>query len=700
MARFIGRAYTPAMVQRVSVLAVLLLVCIWGVAPGAAHATPTWVDPVGPLSAAGQSANYPDVAIDGAGNVVSVWDRSDGSFQRVEAAFRPAGGTFTEPVPISDAGATAWFARVAVDPTGNAMAVWGRADGADFRIQAAFRPVGGAFAPAKTLSAAGENGGFPQVAFDGAGNAIVAWVASGASTSVMRAAYRPAGGDFEPATAISSAGSLSNQFHLLFDARGNAAVAWPRQISVDSSAVEAALRPAGGTFQPAIPVSGLHKSVGSVRAAFEPGGGLQVVYTTYDPPPGSPGRSRIETARRAPGAAFGTPQDLTATSGATTATVFPDIAIDRDGHALATWMEGFYIWVASRPSGTEPFASAVRISPDHGNTYEPHVRFDPAGDAIIVWPEQWANDTGSATLGWFVTAMVRRAGSATFTGRRKVSPDLGGNGLYTDYAVSMNALSDGVAVWEQFDGSKYRVGAAGLDGAPPVLPGLSAPAAGFVGTALPFSVDAIDVWSPVSSVAWAFGDGATASGAQVSHAYTAPGTYGATVTATDALGNAASGTGTVSIAPAPVPVPGRPITAPDRTAPALTALKLTPARFRAAQRGASLAATAVGTTVRFTLSEAASVRFTVERTTVGRRVGRSCRRVTAQNRRRARCTRYVAVKGSATRKAIKGATSVKFRGRLGGRRLAPGRYRLILRATDAAGNRSAVRRAGFRIVRR
>lgn len=391
---------------------------------------------MGPLSAAGQSANYPDVAIDGAGNVVSVWDRSDGTAQRVEAAFRPAGGTFTEPVAISDPGATAWFARVAVDPAGNALAVWARYDGANTRIQAAFRPVGGAFAPADTVSGAGENGSFPQVAFDGAGNAIVAWVASGASTSVMRAAYRPAGGSFGPAAAISSAGTSSNQFHLLFDAQGTAAVAWPLKASSDSNAVdarvEAALRPAGGTFQPAIPVSGLHKSVGSVRAAFEPGGGLQVIYTTYDPPSGSPGRVRIETARRAPGGTFGTPQDLTATSGATTATVFPDIAFDRDGHALAAWMEGFQTWVASRPSGSLPFAPAARISPDHGNTYQPRVMFDPAGDAIVVWPEQWSDDTGSTYLGSFVTAMVRRAGSATFTDRRKVSPDLGGNGLYTN----------------------------------------------------------------------------------------------------------------------------------------------------------------------------------------------------------------------------------------------------------------------------
>ena len=94
------------------------------------------------------------------------------------------------------------------------------------------------------------------------------------------------------------------------------------------------------------------------------------------------------------------------------------------------------------------------------------------------------------------------------------------------------------------------------------------------------------------------------------------------------------------------------------------------------------------------------MRFTVERATTGRRVGSACRHVTSSNRGRARCTRYVAAKGSATLTATKGANRRTFRGRLNGRALAAGRYRLVARATDAAGNRSAIRRAAFRIVRR
>jgi hypothetical protein len=41
-----------------------------------------------------------------------------------------------------------------------------------------------------------------------------------------------------------------------------------------------------------------------------------------------------------------------------------------------------------------------------------------------------------------------------------------------------------------------------------------------------------------------------------------------------------------------------------------------------------------------------------------------------------------------------------FRARLGGRALRPGRYRLVLRAADAAANRSAARRLAFTVTTR
>lgn len=143
------------------------------------------------------------------------------------------------------------------------------------------------------------------------------------------------------------------------------------------------------------------------------------------------------------------------------------------------------------------------------------------------------------------------------------------------------------------------------------------------------------------------------------------------------------------------PAPPLPL---DTTKPSISSFGLTPTRFQAANVGGAVIS-AVGTRVVFRLSEPGSVRFTVDRAAAGRRAKGKCRKPTRKLRRAKRCTRYVAVKGSFTRAGTAGLNRFRFSGRIGGKALRPGRYRLNARATDPARNVSALRRNPFRIVR-
>jgi streptogramin lyase len=104
-----------------------------------------------------------------------------------------------------------------------------------------------------------------------------------------------------------------------------------------------------------------------------------------------------------------------------------------------------------------------------------------------------------------------------------------------------------------------------------------------------------------------------------------------------------------------------------------------------------------GSTVRYTLSEAATLTFTVERVNAGRRVKGKCRRRTRKNRKRRRCA--LTLRGSFKHTGKAGANRFKFSGRLRRRKLRPGRYRLVARAVDRAGNKTKPARAAFRIVK-
>ncbi len=152
----------------------------------------------------------------------------------------------------------------------------------------------------------------------------------------------------------------------------------------------------------------------------------------------------------------------------------------------------------------------------------------------------------------------------------------------------------------------------------------------------------------------------------------------------------------------PISAPG---TGLDTTRPVITGLKVG-RRFRlgrglvkAAAKKKQKAKVPAGTTVRFILSEQASVRFTVTRKLAGRRSGKRCVAPSKARRKARRCVRTVAVKGSATVAGRAGANRVAFTGRLSRKvTLKPGSYVLGVAATDAAGNRSRTRSAPFTLA--
>ncbi len=115
----------------------------------------------------------------------------------------------------------------------------------------------------------------------------------------------------------------------------------------------------------------------------------------------------------------------------------------------------------------------------------------------------------------------------------------------------------------------------------------------------------------------------------------------------------------------------------EKTPPTIRALSLRSRAFRPAMYGGSLSGH-TGTPLRYRLSKPATVTFTVELAKPGRRQR---------------------LHGSFTRRSRSGYNQVHFSGRLGGRRLPPGRYGLIAVATDTAKNQSTAAQTSFTIAR-
>jgi hypothetical protein len=152
--------------------------------------------------------------------------------------------------------------------------------------------------------------------------------------------------------------------------------------------------------------------------------------------------------------------------------------------------------------------------------------------------------------------------------------------------------------------------------------------------------------------------------------------------------------GRVQVAP-PVPPPPPP---PVVKTLSVSSLKLSPRTFRAAPKGASITKKKkTGTTVSYRISLAATTKFTVESPQPGRKSGKKCVKP-KRGKKGKRCTRYVVLKGSFKHAGKAGTNKFRFSGRVGGKKLRPGSYRLVAVASAGA-TKSKLKRANFKIIR-
>ena len=140
-----------------------------------------------------------------------------------------------------------------------------------------------------------------------------------------------------------------------------------------------------------------------------------------------------------------------------------------------------------------------------------------------------------------------------------------------------------------------------------------------------------------------------------------------TYTGSDGVSNAPPATVTIKVSK---PAGGGGVK--DTTAPTISGVSISTKRWRVGTKLASISRGPVGTTISFALSEAARAGLTFKPITASGKLGKSA--------------------GSISLAAKAGKSRVRFQGLLSKkRRLSPGRYRVIVGATDAAGNQAKPR---------
>ncbi len=505
-------------------------------AAGPAHAAGQWLPPQDITPTAGL-VTTPSVATDALGSVFAVW----GGHEEVLSASRPAtAGAWEAPQPISSTGGVE--PQLAVTEAGTAIAVWLRFG----LVEAAVRPPGGAWEPAQTISDLQDSAQSPQVAVDRAGNAFAVWGRARGGEMSIQASFRPVEtgmwGSPEPVTTPPSTdyGPV-----LAVGANGDAIVVWTLPDGYLMSSFRRAEAHVWGSPQ-TIAAGGGFTANGYASVGLDDAGNAVVV---FDHREGF--NAGVVASRRLVSAGSWEPW-IPIGEGSNQSTA---IAIDQPGNAIAIWQGGgsqSIIQAATLPFGGS-WGAAETVS--QGITHRwPAIALDDAGDAFAVWqrttqpPPPPPYPIRHGGLEYAARAAIRPAG-----GPWQPSQDVSLPGVDADdIGVAADPAGNGIAVWRRPGGF---VQVAAYDGAGPLLDELSIPDAGEPGVPVSFSVSPFDVWSDVDGEAsWSFGDGATATGNQVSHVYAA-GSYVVSVRADDTLGNRTTESESILIGQAPPPPP-------------------------------------------------------------------------------------------------------------------------------------------------
>lgn len=339
-------------------------------------------------------ASFPDVAVDPGGNATAVWMQNVSVFSIFANRFEVGRG-WGRPVLIEpdDAG-HAYYPVVAVDREGNAIAVWAQSDGLQWNIWANRFEPGAGWGIARTIET--DNAGFaawPQVAFDAAGNAVAVWYQSdGTRTNIWANRFVKGSGWGSAQLVERDDGGAATDPQVALDAGGNATAVWSHS---------------DGT------------------------------------------RTNIWANRYEPGAGWGTPA-LLETDNAGFA-VRPHVGVDAGGNAVVVWSQSnffrYSIWSNRFVPGQGWSTRALVETDEAGDAYYPRVTVSPAGEALAVWHQGdgereniWANRFTPAG-GWGTAAPI----------------EIDNQGRALLPRVAGNSRGDAVAVWYQSEGGLESV---------------------------------------------------------------------------------------------------------------------------------------------------------------------------------------------------------------------------------------------------
>jgi hypothetical protein len=421
----------------------------------AVAATGTWSTPAITLSAAGGSANSPQVSVNAAGTAVAVWTRSNGSNNIVQSASSTDGGVnWSTPANLSASGRDAFSPQISVNAAGNAVAVWTRYDDSNYIVQSASSTDGGVtWSPTvSNLSAVGGSANSPQISVNAAGTAVAVWTRGDGSSNIVQSVSSTNGGvTWSPTVSnLSAVGGDAQRPQISLNAAGTAVAVWTRGDGSNIIVQSASSNNGGVTWSPTVEdlSPALGDEAGSPQISLNAAGTAVAVWTRYDD--GS--NTIVQSASSTNGGVTWSPtvSNLSAVGGDAQR---PQISLNAAGTAVAVWTRGDgsnnIVQSVSSTNGGVTWSTPVNdLSAVGANGDEPQISLNAEGTAIAIWRRY----DGSNNI---VQSVSSTNGGVTWSTPVNNLSAVGGDAEIPE--ISLNSGGTAIAVWRRFDGSDLTV---------------------------------------------------------------------------------------------------------------------------------------------------------------------------------------------------------------------------------------------------
>lgn len=352
-----------------------------------------WTTPV-VISSFNGNANFPKVVSDDQGNALAVWLQGTSTYTSIYSCYFKAGEGWglDEAVETGDDG-NAGNPSIAMDASGNAIAVWHQNDGLTNNIYSNIYTPGTGWASAELIATDNSGQAYsPQIAMNPSGEAIATWRESdGIEMNAMANIYLPGTG-WGSETIIDSGTSSVNVPYPAIDSDGNAVTVWQQSDGTNQQLFANRFTPGLGWGIDGIISDTTLNTVQYPQVEYLGSGDMIAAWAQYD------------------GTRYNLYYSIGSSSGWTTAVLAedvdepiwePEMVADGLGKARMIWTqyEGNFMSAASaRYSTGEGWVDHQILEQNPGGVQAPEIAISSNGDAIGVWYQSdgvffdiWAN---------------------------------------------------------------------------------------------------------------------------------------------------------------------------------------------------------------------------------------------------------------------------------------------------------------------